>query len=77
MKEKKWVTVYKIYDVLAGQRLEKILRENNIPVNIISRRDSAYNGALTMSIGEGVVQVREDYVQEAKQIIAEFNKEFS
>jgi hypothetical protein len=75
MKEEKWITVYKFYDVLTGQRLEKILKENNIPVSIISRQDSAYDGIFKSSIGEGILQVREDYVKKAEQIIAEFEKE--
>ena len=76
MKEEKWVTVYKFYDVLLGQQLEKILKENNIPVSIISRQDSAYDGIFKSSIGEGILQVKDDYVKEAEQIIAEFEKEY-
>ena len=76
MKEEKWVTVYKFYDVLLGQQLEKILKEHNIPVSIISRQDSAYDGISKSSIGEGILQVKDDYVKEAKQIIAEFKKEY-
>ena len=75
MKEEKWVTIYKFYDVLLGQQLEKILKENNMPVSIISRHDSAYDGIFISSIGEGILQVKDDYVKEAKQIIAEFEKE--
>ena len=75
MKEEKWVTIYKFYDVLLGQQLEKILKENNIPVSIISRQDSAYDGIFKSSIGEGILQVKDDYAKEAKQIIAEFEKE--
>jgi hypothetical protein len=34
--EKKWVTVYKYFDFLEGQRLEEELKVNNIPYKNIS-----------------------------------------
>jgi len=75
MKEiKKWVTVCKIFDTIEGQKLEAILNEHNIPVIIIPRQDSAFDGIFKSSIGEALLQVREDYVEEAKKIVVDFEK---
>jgi tetratricopeptide (TPR) repeat protein len=73
--EKKWITVYKYFDVLEGQRLEGALKKQNIPVMNISRQDSAFDGIFGSAIGAGVLRVREDFLEQAKEIIALFEAE--
>ena len=75
MKRKKWVRVYKFFDSLQAEELETILKENNIPVKVISRYDSAFNGIFKPSIGEGVIEVMQDYLEQAKIIIADYEKQ--
>ena len=71
---KDWITIHNFFDILEAQQLEQILKEHNIPVAIISRQDSAFDGLFKSSIGEGVLQVRKDCVKEAKKILADFKK---
>jgi len=75
MKEKKWVRVYKFFESLQGEELEAILKENNIPARIISRSDSAFDGIFRPSIGEGIIEVVQDCVEQAKGIIADYEKQ--
>lgn len=72
---KNWVAVHKCFDILEVQELEQILKDHNIPVVVVSRQDSAFDGLFKASIGEAVLQVREDYEDEAKRLIADFKKE--
>ncbi len=75
MREKKWVRVYKFFEGLQGEELGAILKENNISARIISRSDSAFDGIFKPSIGEGIIEVMEDYVEQAKRIIADYEKQ--
>lgn len=70
----KWVMIYTFFDILEGKELESLLKGNNIPTNLISRQDSAFDGLFKHSIGEGIIQVREDYVIKAKTIVDDFKK---
>lgn len=74
VEEKKWITVYKYFDSLEGQLLEEQLRSNNILVKNVSRQDTAFDGIFLSSIGEGILQVREDYLEQAEKIIVSFKK---
>lgn len=73
--EKKWITVYKYFDVLEGQRLGEVLKAENILFKNISRHDSAFDGVFVATIGAGVIQVREDYIETARKIVSDFEKE--
>ena len=72
MDEKQWITIYKYFDTLEGRELEATLQDNNIPVVNISRKDTAYDGAFKASLGEGELKVREDFIEYAKNIVADF-----
>lgn len=72
--EKKWINIYTFFDILEGGELESILKENNIPANLISRQDSAFDEIFKHSYGEGIIQVREDDVKKAKKIADDFKK---
>lgn len=74
MEDKKWVTIYKFYDALEAQELEAVFNENSIPHKIISREDSAFDGLFKPSIGSGILQVREDHVEQSKGIISEYER---
>jgi len=71
---RKWVVVHEFFDILEAQRLEAVLRENNLPVNVIFRGDSVFSGVFKPALGEGVIMVREDCAEEARKVIEEFNK---
>jgi len=73
--EEKWITIYTYYDIFEVQELEFILKENHIPIKIISREDTAFDGIFKSEIGQGVFQVREDFVDTAKKIIEQYTTE--
>ena len=66
-----WIKVYKFFDKLQADELENILTDNNIPARCIFRHDSAFPGVFKPSIGEGVIEVKETYVEQARRIIDE------
>lgn len=70
----KWVTIYTFYDILEGKELEAILKDNSILAKLISRQDSAFDGVFKQSVGEGIIQVREESVTKANEIINDFKK---
>jgi hypothetical protein len=70
--DKKWVAVYRFEDTLVGDILVAMLKEHNIPSVVISNQDSVYCGLFSKSIKQGVIEVREDYAEEARKIIADF-----
>ena len=72
---KDWVTVYTFFDDLQAPQLEAILKENNIPVDVFYYQATSVFSIFQPSIGKGEIRVREDYVEVAKKIIAEFNGE--
>jgi len=72
---RKWVVIHEFFNILEAQRLEAVLRENNLPVNVIFREDSAFAGVFKPALGEGVIMVREDCAEEARKVIEDFNKE--
>ncbi len=69
---KKWINVYTIFDDLEAPQLEAILKENNIPVDVFYYQATSVFSVFQPSIGKGEIRVREDYVEEAKKLIAEF-----
>ena len=75
MVSKEWVTVYTFFDDLEAPRLELILKENNIPVDVFYYQATSVFSIFQPSIGKGEIKVREDYLEEAKKIIAEFNSQ--
>jgi len=72
---KKWIKIYTIFDDLEAPQLEAILKENNIPVDVFYYQATSVYSIFQPSIGKGEIRVREDYVEEAKKIIAEFRGE--
>jgi len=72
---KEWINVYTIFDDLEAPQLEAILKENNIPVDVFYYQATSVFSVFQPSIGKGEIRVREDYVEEAKKLIAEFKGE--
>jgi len=72
---KKWIKVYTIFDDLEAPQLEAILKENDIPVDVFYYQATSVYSIFQPSIGKGEIRVREDCVEEAKKIIAEFKQE--
>ncbi len=73
--EKEWVTIYKYFDIFEEQKLEEVLKARNIVFKNISRHDSAFDGIFAATIGAGVIQVREDFVEQAKKIVIDFERD--
>ena len=72
MKHYRWIKVYKFFDKLQADELEQILVNNNIPVRVVIRQDSVFPGVFKPSIGEGIIEVRQAYVEQAQCIIDEY-----
>ncbi|MDP8290039.1 MAG: DUF2007 domain-containing protein [Candidatus Susulua stagnicola] len=72
---KEWINVYTIFDELEAPQLEAILKENNIPVDVFYYQATSVFSIFQPSIGKGEIRVREDYVEEAMKLIAEFRGE--
>ena len=70
-----WVNIYTFFDDLEAPRLEAILKENNIPVDVFYYQATSVYSIFQPSIGKGEIRVREDYAEEAKKLIAEFKGE--
>jgi hypothetical protein len=70
----RWVEVYKFYDEIEKEALEIFFKDRNIPIDIISRDCSAYDGLFKSSTGAGIIRVEENYVDLANEIIADFEK---
>ena len=75
IRNKKWLKVYTIFDDIEGQRLEIILKGNNIPIDIFYYQAHSVYRLYQPSVGKGEIRVREDYLKEAKRIIADYEKE--
>ncbi len=71
----RWVKVYTFYEIFEQQTLEELLQKNGISAQCISRDDSAYDGLFKASIGLGIIRVPQEFAEEAKEIIASFEKE--
>ncbi len=72
--DKNWIEVYRYYDEFERECVEGWLKGKDIPANVFSRECSAYDGIFRNAIGGGVILVREDYVEAAKIVIADFEK---
>jgi len=72
---KEWVNIYTFFDDLEAPQIEAILKENNIPVDVFCYQATSVYSIFQPSIGKGEIRVREDYVEEAKKLIAEFKGE--
>lgn len=73
--DKEWINIYTIFDELEGPRLEAMLKENNIPVDVFYYQATSVFSIFQPTIGKGVIRVREEHVEEAKKIIADFNSQ--
>ena len=73
--DKEWINIYTIFDELEGPRLEAMLKENNIPVDVFYYQATSVFSIFQPTIGKGVIRVREDYVEEAMELIVEFRGE--
>jgi hypothetical protein len=69
---KKWLPVYKFSTVSEAESLEAFLKKNGIPVDIV--QDGCHSCSHTLSLipETGVVRVREDFVDKAQELIANF-----
>lgn len=74
MKEEKWIRVYKFFDSLQGEELEQILKDNNIPVRLISRYDSVFDSIFRPQNGEGIIEIMQSFIEQAQRIIADYEK---
>lgn len=72
--KERWVEVYKFYDEIEKEALEMFFKGENIPIDITSRECSAYDGVFKSSTGAGIIRVEEDWVDSAKEVIADFEK---
>ena len=73
--DKEWVNIYTIFDDLEAPQLEAMLKENNIPVDVLYYTATSVFSIFQPSIGKGEIRVREDYVEEAMKLITEFKAE--
>ena len=73
MEDKKWIKVYRIDDPVKAKLLESLLKENHIPIDVYTYLDPDVIRS-GISLGKGVIRVREDYVEQAKKIIDDFEK---
>ncbi len=71
----KWISIYTFFDDLEAPRIEAILKENNIPVDVFYYQATSVYSVFQPSVGKGEIRVREDCAEEAKKIIAEFKGE--
>ena len=55
--------------------IDSILNENNIPHNIKSFHDSAYNGIWQTQYGWGILEAPEEYKDEIIKIFQEIKKD--
>ena len=67
-----WIKVYTFFEDLEAPQLEAILKENNIPVDVFYYQATSVYSVFQPLVGKGEIRVREDYVEEAKKIIAAF-----
>jgi len=67
-----WINIYTIFDDLEAPQLEAILKENNIPVEVLYYQATSVYSIFQPSIGKGEIRVREDCVEQAMKLIAEF-----
>jgi hypothetical protein len=70
--DKKWIKVYTIFDELEAPQLEAILKENNIPVDVLYYQATAIYSVFQPTIGKGEIRVREDCVEAAQKLISAF-----
>ena len=68
----KWIKIYTFFDDLEAPQIEAILKENNIPADVFRYQATSVYSAFQPSIGKGEIRVREDHVEEAKEIIVAF-----
>ena len=54
--------------------IRKILEQENIPVQVRSFHDTAYDGLFQSQKGWGVIRVPEEYLARARQLIEEWKK---
>ena len=71
----KWFAVYKFSDLARAEDLEALLNAKGIAVEII--QDGCYTCSRSLSIvpETGVVRVREDQVDQARVLVAEFERD--
>jgi len=77
MENKKWVEIFTIYDLVQANAIEALLRERDIPVSVHHYDGSHIFAVYSPTVGKGEIRVPEEYVDEAKRIIADFKKEQS
>ena len=70
-----WINIYTIFDDLEAPQLEAMLKENNIPVDVLYYQATSVYSIFQPSIGKGEIRVREDFVEEAMRLITEFKAE--
>ncbi len=72
--KKKWFAVYKFSDLSRAEALETFLNTTGIGVDIV--QDGCYSCSRSLSpVPEtGVIRVREDQVDQARKLVAEFEE---
>ena len=72
LKEEKWVEIYKFDSEQEKATLEQFFRDQNIPINIISSDCSTHGGIFRSAVGIGILCVKKQDVDIAKNLIEKF-----
>ena len=75
VRSEKWIEIHRFYDESEKVVLAALFKDKNIPVNIISRECSAYDGMFKSSAGLGIIRVKESSAEPARKIIEDFRNE--
>ncbi|MBU0680808.1 MAG: DUF2007 domain-containing protein [Proteobacteria bacterium] len=68
------ITLLKPFDEAEALVLERLLADHHIPAEIITYRDTAYDGLFQTQKGWGVLNVAEDDFLKAKEIIRQWQE---
>ena len=68
------ITLLKPFDEAEALALEKLLYDHNISSEIVSYRDTAYDGLFQTQKGWGVLKVEQDDFLKAKEIITKWKE---
>lgn len=72
MNKPDWISVYKYFNIIEGQELESLLKENAIPCLNIAHQDTTYPGLFKPEHGEGEIRVPKNYAAQAEQVVNDF-----
>ena len=73
--KKSWVKIYTIFDDVAAQILKNLLEDNGICVDVFYYQSGSALSLVQPSAGSGEIRVKEESVEKAKKIIADFENQ--